>query len=62
MSDERSISQILAGMGYSHRKTAGEMGHEITHVASGEVVGFHHAGTAIAAAEQDAAKRQRDAA
>ncbi len=51
MSDDRSIGQILKDMGYSHARTAGEMGHTITHDASGAVIGIHHAHTAIAAAE-----------
>jgi hypothetical protein len=55
---EPSISQVLADMGYSHRKTAGEMGHAITHIATGDFVGFHHAHTAIEAAERHAAETQ----
>jgi hypothetical protein len=54
MDDSRSISEILRSLGYSHRKTAGELGHQIIHTASGDVIGFHHAGTAIAAAQAHA--------
>ena len=53
-----SISQILASMGYGHRKDGSERGHVIFHVETGEEIGHFHAGDAIAAAEAHAARRQ----
>lgn len=57
MSDP-SISEILASMGYGHRKDGENRGHLIFHVESGEAIGHFHAGDAIAAAEAHAALRR----
>jgi hypothetical protein len=58
MDDPRSISEILRSLGYSHRKTAGEMGHMIICDATGEMIGIHHAHTAIEAAQAHSASRK----
>lgn len=59
---EPSISEILASMGYGHRKDGENRGHLIFHVESGEEVGHFHAGDAISAAEAHAARGQAVAA
>lgn len=48
---EPTITEILAGLGFSHRGVSGSISHELTHIASGERIGWYSAGDAIAAAE-----------
>lgn len=60
INDPPTIAEILAKMGYGHRRSPrafyGE--HEIYHIESGEIVGHHTAGEAIDAARAHAASRR----
>lgn len=51
---ELSINDILAGMGYGHRKLSdNHIVHEIFQIATGRVIGSYGAGEAIKAALED---------
>lgn len=54
---EPSISQILADMGYAHRRLTGFYKHEVIYVATGEIIGEFDAADALKAAEDDLRRR-----
>lgn len=57
MVPDPSITQILADLGYRHERRE-DASHAIIHIATGDLIGHHHAGTAIAAAQADAYSRK----